>query len=485
MADINKLQTLIQLRRGFQAQWDVVANTYIPKAGEPCVTLDGDNKGQIKIGDGESTWGQLKYVGVNEGALHFMGTKATKVELPENANVGDIYQVVEDSNLYIWDGDSWEIFHAVDLSNYYTKEETANLVNVSINEVKESIAQVEQKVEDNVTKIGEVEAKTDAVSEKVDSIGEELAKDYALKSDLDVIKVYGDTSGDTSMEVDGQKYNTASEAITAVSDGGTVKMSGGLAAGEVISADKKFTLDMNSAVIVDNAATPINVTINGDLTLTGNGSVECNKNGNPAVNNNGTMTIENGSYTRTVDVKGDTYYTAVNHGNMTINDGVFQAPRVISSMIENGYQDYAKQYVAGQSAEYPTLTINGGTYINAFYVIKNDDNGKLYINGGNFLGTIFNNGYEMVITGGTFKITDGTYNIGMRKLNDSMNAGLTVIEGGTFDSNGDVNMKVNAGDEPQVIIRGGKFSSIVPDKYIAEGYEQNLVNGYYEVTKKA
>ena len=55
MADINKLQTLIQLRRGFQAQWDAVANTYIPKAGEPCVTLDGKNKGQIKIGDGTST----------------------------------------------------------------------------------------------------------------------------------------------------------------------------------------------------------------------------------------------------------------------------------------------------------------------------------------------------------------------------------------------------------------------------------------------
>lgn len=464
MADINKLQTLIQLRRGYQAQWDSVKDTYIPKAGEPCVTLDGDNKGQIKIGDGESTWGQLKYVGVNEGAMHFKGSKETKEELPANAEIGDIYQVVADGNLYIWDGDSWEIFRAVDLSNYYTKEETANLVNISISQVSE---------------------KVDAVSEKVAAMEEEITKDYALKSDLDVIKIYGDTSGDTSMEVDGQKYNTASEAITAVSDGGTVKMSGGLAAGEIINVDKKFTLDMNSVVIVDNTTTPINVAINGDLTLTGNGSVECNKNGNPAVNNNGTMTIENGTYTRTVDVKNNTYYTMVNHGVMTIKDGVFQAPRVVSSMIENGYQDYAKQYVAGQNAEYPTLTINGGTYINAFYVVKNDDNGKLYINDGKFLGTIFNNGYEMIITGGTFKITDGTYNIGMRKLNDSMNAGLTVIEGGTFDSNGDVNMKVNAGDEPQVIIRGGKFSSIVPDKYIAEGYEQNLVNGYYEVTKKA
>ena len=458
MADINKLQTLIQLRRGFQTQWDAVANTYIPKAGEPCVTLDGKNKGQIKIGDGTSTWGELKYVGVNEGAMHFIGTVATKAELPESAEAGDIYQVTEDSKLYIWDGDSWEIFHAVDLSNYYTKKETDNLVTVEISKV----------------------------NTKIENLETELAKDYALKADLDVIKVYGDTASDTSMEVNGQKYNTASEAIAAVSDGGTIKLSGGLGADEVINADKKFTLDMNNAVIVDNEKTPVNVDVNGALTLTGNGSVECNKNGKPAINNNGNLTIENGSYTRSVDEKGNSYYTMVNHGNTVINNGIFQAPRVISSMISNGYWDYAQDYKAGEMAEYPELTINGGTFINAFYVIKNDDNGKLYINDGNFYGTIFNNGYEMVVKGGNFKVTDGTYNIGMRKLNDVMNSGKLLIEGGTFYSNGEVNFKHNGGgEEPEVVIKGGKFSAVVPEKYIAEGYEQKYIDGYYVVSAKA
>ena len=458
MADINKLQTLIQLRRGFQAQWDAVANTYIPKAGEPCVTLDGKNKGQIKIGDGTSTWGELKYVGVNEGAMHFIGTVATKAELPESAETGDIYQVTEDSKMYIWDGDSWEIFHAVDLSNYYTKEETSNLVTVEIGKV----------------------------NTKIESLETELAKDYALKADLDVIKVYGDTISDTSMEVNGQKYNTASEAIAAVSDGGMIKLSGGLGADEVINADKQFTLDMNNAVIVDNEKTPINVGVNGALTLTGNGSVECNKHGKPAINNNGNLIIENGSYTRSVDEKNNSYYTMVNHGNIVINDGIFQAPRIVSSMIDNGYYDYAQDYKAGEMAEYPELTINGGTFINAFYVIKNDDNGKLYINDGNFYGTIFNNGYEMVVKGGNFKVTDGTYNIGMRKLNDVMNSGKLLIEGGTFYSNGEVNFKHNGGgEEPDVVVKGGKFSAVVPEKYIAEGYEQKYVDGYYVVSAKA
>lgn len=486
MADINKLQTLIQLRRGFQAQWDAVANTYIPKAGEPCVTLDGKNKGQIKIGDGISTWRELKYVGVNEGAMHFIGTVATKAELPESAETGDIYQVTEDSKLYIWDGDSWEIFHAVDLSNYYTKEETTNLVTVEIGKVNEKVTANTNKLNEVETKVNEVETKVNETNSKLENLGTELAKDYALKADLDVIKVYGDTTSDTSMEVNGQKYNTDSEAIAAVSDGGTIKLSGGLGADEVINADKQFTLDMNNAVIVDNEKTPVNVSVNGALTLTGNGSVECNKNGKPAINNNGNLIIENGSYTRSVDEKGNSYYTMVNHGNTVINNGIFQAPRIISSMISNGYWDYAQDYKVGEMAEYPELTINGGTFINAFYVIKNDDNGKLYINDGNFYGTIFNNGYEMVVKGGNFKVTDGTYNIGMRKLNDVMNSGKLLIEGGTFYSNGEVNFKHNGGgEEPEVVIKGGKFSAVVPEKYIAEGYEQKYIDGYYVVTAKA
>ena len=486
MADINKLQTLIQLRRGFQAQWDAVANTYIPKAGEPCVTLDGKNKGQIKIGDGTSTWGELKYVGVNEGAMHFIGTVATKAELPENAETGDIYQVTEDSKMYIWDGDSWEIFHAVDLSNYYTKEETTNLVTVEIGKVNEKVTANTNKLNEVETKVNDVETKVNETNTKLESLGTELAKDYALKSDLDVIKIYGNTVSDTSMEVNGQKYATASEAIAAVEDGGTIKLSGGLGADEVINADKQFTLDMNNAVIVDNEKTPVNVGVNGALTLTGNGSVECNKHGKPAINNNGNLIIENGSYTRSVDEKNNSYYTMVNHGNIVINDGIFQAPRIVSSMIDNGYYDYAQDYKAGEMAEYPELTINGGTFINAFYVIKNDDNGKLYINDGNFYGTIFNNGYEMVVKGGNFKVTDGTYNIGMRKLNDVMNSGKLLIEGGTFYSNGEVNFKHNGGgEEPDVVVKGGKFSAVVPEKYIAEGYEQKYIDGYYVVSAKA
>ena len=54
----------------------------------------------------------------------------------------------------------------------------------------------------------------------------------------------------------------------------------------------------------------------------------------------GNITINNGKLQRTTDVSGNGYYTAVNHGTMTINGGMFMSGGEFSSMIENGYWDY-------------------------------------------------------------------------------------------------------------------------------------------------
>ena len=54
------IRTIIQLRRDTEANWTV--SEYVAKAGEPMVTLDGDHKGHIKMGDGESLWSALPYI---------------------------------------------------------------------------------------------------------------------------------------------------------------------------------------------------------------------------------------------------------------------------------------------------------------------------------------------------------------------------------------------------------------------------------------
>ena len=65
MADIT-LNTRIQLRNDTEANWLFVADTAIPLVGEICITNDGEHKGQFKIGDGVTTWGELPYA--NSGA---------------------------------------------------------------------------------------------------------------------------------------------------------------------------------------------------------------------------------------------------------------------------------------------------------------------------------------------------------------------------------------------------------------------------------
>lgn len=65
MADIT-LNTRIQLRNDTEVNWLLVADTAIPLVGEVCITNDGEHKGQFKIGDGATTWGDLPYA--NSGA---------------------------------------------------------------------------------------------------------------------------------------------------------------------------------------------------------------------------------------------------------------------------------------------------------------------------------------------------------------------------------------------------------------------------------
>lgn len=57
------IKTVIQLRRGTEAKWTEIGGTFVPKAGEPCLTLDGENAGRVKYGDGTSTWSELPYSG--------------------------------------------------------------------------------------------------------------------------------------------------------------------------------------------------------------------------------------------------------------------------------------------------------------------------------------------------------------------------------------------------------------------------------------
>lgn len=55
------IKATIQLRRATEAKWNEIGASFIPKEGEPCLTLDGENAGKVKYGDGINTWSNLLY----------------------------------------------------------------------------------------------------------------------------------------------------------------------------------------------------------------------------------------------------------------------------------------------------------------------------------------------------------------------------------------------------------------------------------------
>ena len=54
------LKTTIQIRRATESEW-LANKDVVLAAGEPAMTLDGEHKGQVKWGDGSTTWENLPY----------------------------------------------------------------------------------------------------------------------------------------------------------------------------------------------------------------------------------------------------------------------------------------------------------------------------------------------------------------------------------------------------------------------------------------
>lgn len=70
MANIT-LNTILVLRNDTEANW-TTNQTTVPKKGEACVSID---KGKIKIGDGVSTWQELKYINATPEELSASGVQ--------------------------------------------------------------------------------------------------------------------------------------------------------------------------------------------------------------------------------------------------------------------------------------------------------------------------------------------------------------------------------------------------------------------------
>ncbi len=227
-----------------------------------------------------------------------------------------------------------------------------------------------------------------------------LDKDYELNDTLAI-------TGTVTLDLAGHKLvnGSANNTIT-VSDGG-----------------KLTVMDSVGGGIVDNvthATAAIFVNVGGEAILNG-GTFERSEEAGTDKDTNG----------------GNSCYTILNHGKLTINSGVTvkngdgKATGRYSSMISNGF------YTASENTTKAdvVLTINGGTFVGGLYNVKNDDYGVLTINGGTFVASsgLCNilNWNDLTVKGGQF--SSGVGIINAWDTSATYNRGIINISGGTFD----------------------------------------------------
>lgn len=285
---------------------------------------------------------------------------------------------------------------------------------------------------------------------------------------------------------------TLQDAINKAESGDVIKLGQSFNESITIPAGKNITLDLNGQTLTGGANDAIYVSLGATLTINdsvGNGSVKAATGGKAAVFNNGTTTINNGYYTRSAGQ----WYTIVNHGTMTIENAKADASiDGTSSLIENGYSNYAKKderagYVAGTNAENPELTIKDGTFVSSGYnAVKNDDGGILNINGGSFSavresGAVIQNWHRATITAGKFtaKGESGTISIGA--YNTGVNDGVTTISGGTFSAEKNAVFAAGVGGNAKgkLTVENGIFSGKMSSELMNSAYDTTFSGGEF------
>ena len=241
--------------------------------------------------------------------------------------------------------------------------------------------------------------------------------------------------------------STAAELEEAVANGGNVKLTADITADVVIAEGTEVTLDLNGYTLT--GAGSHTIVNNGTLTLK-SGKVYNGTHKKAALVNTGKATVASVELERTYASKAEglnSYYVIDNnHGELTlIAANVHTTPAdTYSSLIRN---------LEG------VLTIESGAYTNGGIAIKNDDNGILTINDGEFAAVqCLQNWSEATINGGKFngQIVTGSWSA------DCL-GGKTVINGVSYEEEEVYELKL------RVMYSESENSDKLPVVEVAEG----------------
>ncbi len=254
-------------------------------------------------------------------------------------------------------------------------------------------------------------------------------------------------------------YETLADAVAV---GGDIKLLKDTAEDITILAGKTITIDLNGKKITNKSADTITVEKGAALTINGTGTVDNVTHGKAAIYNKGAVTLNGGTFERSAEAGkdsgnsgGNSYYTILNHGEMTVGEGVTVNNKGhFSSLFSNGYYSYKTK----DGVEKPTLTINGGMFDGGLNTIKNDDDGILTINNGtfkNYTQAAFQNHGTATVLNGSF-IAESVYSIDNCGCDATHDPGKLTVSGGTFKGTLYVHSEYS-----DVAITGGSFTGSI------------------------
>lgn len=253
----------------------------------------------------------------------------------------------------------------------------------------------------------------------------------------------------------------------------------------VVPEGKTVTIDLNGHNITVTGAGVDAISNHGILTIKGSGEVTA-KEGAAVVNYpGGVTTLDNGEYLSTG------WYTIKNMGTMTINNLKFgNNVNNGSSLIANGYYGSLGNDRNQEEADTVMMPINGGTFENknnSCNVIKNDDYGKLVINGGTFIAgsdsetnanPVVQNWHIATINDGTFTSKNGVV-LTNGHWSDTVGIGVMTVNGGTFTGKTGI-FGQNGGatqGKGTLTIKGGVFNG---PAILSTVYETAIEDGIFD-----
>lgn len=238
-------------------------------------------------------------------------------------------------------------------------------------------------------------------------------------------------------------FDTISGAIEVAGEGMVITLLGNIKSNIVIDNDVNVVIDLNGYKI-ENDGDSHTITNKGTLGIkdsVGTGMVDNTVHAKAAIFNEqgATAVLYAGTFNRSKEAGkspeasgGNSYYTVMNQGVMTIKENVtvLQNGGSFSSLIENGWYD-GSQNTSKISA---MMVIEGGKFENGLNTLKNDDFGVMTILGGKFAnsknGTVVLNWNKLNVLGGEFVATGTTSSVlAMGYYNDESDMGISNLGG--------------------------------------------------------